>query len=52
MKRKFTSTMALIATGIGATILYEQIRNGNVKKMIKNMKDKEIKAIDDLENMM
>ena len=48
MKRDIKMFMA----GMGAAIMYEQIKNGNLKKMWRNMKNKELKAIDELENMM
>lgn len=48
MKRDIKFFMA----GMTTAIMYEQIRNGNLKKMWRNMKNKELKAIDELENMM
>lgn len=41
-----------IGMGIGATILYQQIKNGNMKKMIKDVENLKCKAMDDLEDMM
>jgi len=38
--------------GVGGTLLYQQIKNGNVKRMISSMKNKEIDAVEKLENMM
>lgn len=48
--------IALVAMGVGGTILYQQIMNGNANKMMRDMK-KSIKKItmnacDDLEDMM
>ena len=48
--------MALIAMGVGGTLLYQQIRNGNAKKYIKDMECLAKKTYDDmcddLEDMM
>ena len=38
--------------GVGVTILYQQIKNGNVKKFIDKKMKAEKKMIDDLEDMM
>ena len=42
----------LIAMGVGGTLMYQQIMNGNVKKMMRDMKRMTMKACDDLEDMM
>ena len=52
MKRMLT----YIAMGVGGTLLYQQLMNGNAKKIMRDMK-KSIKnmtmcACDDLEDMM
>ena len=48
--------MILIAMGIGGTLLYQQIRNGNARKYISNMERFAKKTYDDmcddLEDMM
>ena len=48
--------VALVAMGVGGTLLYQQIRNGNARKMIRdlesNMKKMKKEACDDLEDMM
>ena len=52
--------MALVLMGVGSTLLYQQIRNGNAKKYIKNMECLAKKSYenmcdeieDDLEDMM
>lgn len=46
------SSIALVAMGVGGTLLYQNIKNGNLKKMVAKMKNTEIKAIDNLEDMM
>ena len=49
-------SMALVAMGIGGTLLYQQVMNGNAKRMLKDMKKSmkmmTKKAYDDLEDMM
>ena len=48
--------LAYVAMGVGGTLLYQQIRNGNAKKCIKDienfMKKKYNDMYDDLEDMM
>ena len=41
-----------IGMGVGSAALYQNIKNGNVKKMVRKMNSAKTKAIDDLENMM
>ncbi len=49
-------SMVLIAMGVGGTLLYQQIRNGNARKCIKDMEDFVKNTYnemnDDLEDMM
>lgn len=45
-------SMALVAMGIGSTILYQQIKKGNVEKYFKNLTRTMKKTYDDLEDMM
>lgn len=49
---KMRSTVMLIAMGVGGTLLYQQIRNGNAKRCIQNMERVARKTYDDLEDMM
>ena len=42
----------LVAMGVGGTLLYQQIKNGNMKKMRRDVKKVSRKTIDDLEDMM
>ena len=48
--------ISLIAMGVGGTLLYQNIRNGNAKRVIKdlecNMKKIKNELEDDLEYMM
>ena len=49
---KLKSSMALIAMGVGGTLLCENIINGNIQKAMKKMIRMDIKKLDDLEDMM
>ena len=57
---KMKKNMALVLMGVGGTLLYQQIRNGNAKKYIKDMECLVKKTYnsmceeieDDLEDMM
>ena len=49
---KIKSSMALIAMGVGGTLLYQQIKNGNARKYINKMESITKKTCDDLEDMM
>ncbi len=44
--------VALVAMGVGGTLLYQQVKNGNVKRCFRDMKRMTKKAYDDLEDMM
>lgn len=44
--------ITLIAMGVGGTLLYQQVMNGNLKKMMQDMKKITMKTCDDLEDMM
>ena len=45
-------SMTLILMGVGGTLLYQQIRNGNARKYIKDMEKMLKDEMDDLEDMM
>ena len=49
---KARTGMALIGAGVAGTILYQQMKNGNIKHMVSKMNKAKIKAMDDLEEMM
>lgn len=44
--------MALVLMGVGGTLLYQQIRNGNAKKCIKDIEKMLRESYEDLEDMM
>ncbi len=45
-------SIALVAMGVGGTLIYQNIRNGNMKKMMNKVKIETKKTMDDLEDMM
>lgn len=49
---KMKSSMALILMGVGGTLLYQNIKNGNAKRCIKKIEKKMMDSYDDLEDMM
>jgi len=44
--------MVLVLMGVGGTLLYQQIRNGNARKCIKDMEKMLKDEFNDLEDMM
>ena len=45
-------SVALVAMGVGGTLLYQQVKNGNAKKYFRDIKRITKKTYDDLEDMM
>ena len=45
-------SIALVAMGVGGTLIYQNIRNGNMKKMMNKVKIETKKTMNDLEDMM
>lgn len=45
---KMRNAVTLVAMGVGGTLLYQQVRNGNVKKCFKDIKKFARKTYDDL----
>ena len=50
--KNMKKSMTLVLMGVGGTLLYQQIRNGNAKKCIKDMENMLKESYDDLEDMM
>ena len=46
------NSLFLIGMGIVGTIMYQQIKNGNFRKMVREMNRAKTKMIEDMENMM
>lgn len=49
---KMRNSLSLIALGVGGTLLYQQIQNGNLRKVVKQMNRSKTKMLEDLEDMM
>lgn len=49
---KIRNSIYLIGLGVGGTLLYQQLKNGNLRKVIRNMNRSKTKMLEDLEDMM
>ena len=49
---KMRNSAMLVAMGVGGTLLYQQVKNGNMKKMMRDVKRVSKKTMNDLEDMM
>ncbi len=49
---KMKNSLCLIGLGIGGTILYQEIKSGNLRKIMRNLNRTKTKMIEDLEDMM
>jgi len=49
---KSKNALYLIGLGIGSTLLYQNIKNGNLKRWTREMNRAKTQMIDDLEDMM
>ena len=49
---KTKGVICLIGLGIGWTLLYQNIKNGNLRKWTRKMNRAKTQMIDDLEDMM
>lgn len=52
IKMNMKKSMTLIMMGIGGTLLYQQIRNGNARRYLKDMENMLKDEMEDLEDMM
>lgn len=52
MKSKVGMAIMGMGIGVGSAALYQNIKNGNIKKLARKMNSAKTKAIDNLENMM
>ena len=46
------NSIYLIGIGVGGTLLYQQIRNGNLRKVVRKMNQSKTRMLEDLEEMM
>ncbi len=44
--------MCLIGIGIGGTLLYQQVKSGNFRKMVRKINRAKTKMIENIEDMM
>ena len=42
----------MVGLGVGGTLLYQQIKNGNFRKMVREKNRTKTKMLEDLEDMM
>lgn len=49
---KLRNSIYMLGLGIGGTLLYQQIKNGNFRKMVREMNRAKTKIIEDMEDMM
>lgn len=52
MRSNMSNLLVGMGMGIGGAVLYQNLKNGNVKKAVRKMNSAKTKAIDDLEDMM
>lgn len=49
---KLKNSIFMVGLGVGGTLLYQQIKNGNFRKMVREMNRSKTKMLEDLEDMM
>ena len=49
---KMKSSLYLIGLGVGGTLLYQQLKNGNLRRIVRQMNRSKTKMLEDLEDMM
>jgi len=49
---KLRTSLYMILLGIGGTLLYQEVKNGNLRKLVRNMNAKKTKMLEDIENML
>lgn len=49
---KTKTAMCLIGIGIGGTLLYQQVKSGNFRKMVRKINRAKTKMIENIEGMM
>lgn len=52
MKSKAGMALMGLGIGVGSAALYQNVKNGNIKKMVRKMNSAKTKAVNDLENMI
>ena len=49
---KMKNSLCLIGLVVGGTLLYQQIKNGNLRRLVRQMNRSKTKMLEDLEDMM
>ncbi len=49
---KMKNFLYMIGLGVAGTILYQEIKNGNLRKVVREMNRSKTKMLEDLEDMM
>ena len=49
---KIKTSLYMIGLGIGLTLLYQEIKNGNLRKVVRQMNRTKTKMLEDLDDMM
>lgn len=49
---KMKNSLYMVGLGIGVTLLYQQIKNGNLRRVVRQMNRSKTKMLEDLEDMM
>ncbi len=49
---KLKNSLYMIALGVGGTLLYQQLKNGNIRRVVREMNRTKTKMLEDLEDLM
>ena len=49
---KLKNSIYMIALGVGGTLLYQQLKNGNIRRVVREMNRTKTKMLEDLEDLM
>ncbi len=49
---KLRNSIYMFGLGVGMTLMYQQIKNGNLRKIIRKMNRSKTAMLEDLENFM
>ena len=49
---KLKNSLYMIALGVSGTLLYQQLKNGNIRRVVREMNRTKTKMLEDLEDMM
>ena len=49
---KLRNSLLMIMVGVGGTLIYQELKSGNLRKMVREMNRSKTKMLEDLEDMM